>query len=117
MSDPLNVLAGQGRLKHDLPDSPTSVGWTRPWRVRLADESNPLPLACGETLAPIDVEYETYGQLNPALDNAILVCHALSGDAHAAGWDAEWARDARPWRRDRPGWWDAMIGPGKPLDT
>jgi homoserine O-acetyltransferase len=117
MSDPLNVLAGLGRLEHDPPDSPRSVGWTRPHRVRLVDESDPLPLDCGETFFPIDVEYETYGQLNPALDNAILVCHALSGDAHAAGWDAGCRAEGRPWRCDRPGWWDAMIGPGKALDT
>lgn len=103
--------------RHDLPDSPQSVGWTRPRRARLADESNPLALECGRTLWPVDVEYETYGEMNAARDNAILILHALSGDAHAAGWDAEADQPGRLWRRDRPGWWDNMIGPGKAFDT
>ncbi|MDX2149554.1 MAG: homoserine O-acetyltransferase [Bryobacteraceae bacterium] len=66
-----------------------------------------LSLDCGVTLAPVDCAYETYGKLNPARTNAILIVHAFSGDAHAAtaGPDA------------RPGWWDEMIGPGKAFDT
>ena len=50
-------------------------------------------------------------------DNVILLLHALSGDAHAAGWDEKAREMGRIWRIDRPGWWDAMIGPGKALDT
>jgi homoserine O-acetyltransferase len=69
----------------------------------------PLPLDSGATLAPVTLAYETYGQLNQAADNAILLLHALSGDAHAAG-------RHRPADR-RPGWWDAMVGPGRPFDT
>ena len=70
--------------------------------------TEPLPLDCGETLGPITLAYETYGTLNAERSNAILVLHALSGDAHAAGFH----------RGDKtPGWWDAMIGPGKPFDT
>ncbi|MBZ0274184.1 homoserine O-acetyltransferase [bacterium] len=105
------------KTKYDPPDSPTSVGWTKPMRVRLADESNPLPLDAGVSLSPVDVEYETYGALNEARDNAILVCHALSGDAHAAGWCRDADADDRPWRKTRPGWWDGLVGPGKPFDT
>jgi len=60
-------------------------------------------------LAPIDVAYETYGQLNDAGDNAILICHALSGNAHVAGWNRSEDR--------KPGWWDIMVGPGKGIDT
>ncbi|MDX1984152.1 MAG: homoserine O-acetyltransferase [Bryobacteraceae bacterium] len=67
-----------------------------------------LPLDCGVTLAPVDVAYETYGELNAARSNAVLVCHAFSGDAHAAGISPE---------TGRPGWWDSMIGPGKAFDT
>ena len=67
-----------------------------------------LPLDCGATFGPITMTYETYGALNNRRDNAILVCHALSGGAHAAGW----LPDQR-----KPGWWDIMIGPGKPFDT
>jgi homoserine O-acetyltransferase len=68
-----------------------------------------LELVCGRALGPIDVAYETYGQLSPEQDNVILVCHALSGNAHAAGFHRHTDR--------KPGWWDAMIGPDKPIDT
>ncbi len=66
-----------------------------------------LPLDCGATIAPVDVAYETYGTLNEARSNAILILHAFSGDAHAAGVDHE----------GKPGWWDNMIGKGKAFDT
>jgi homoserine O-acetyltransferase/O-succinyltransferase len=116
MTDPLNVCIEKEK-GYDLPDSPSSVGWTRSRRVVLADSSNPLPLDCGASFQPVVVEYETYGKLSPSKDNAIFVLHALSGDAHAAGWDPDWEKDNRPWRKGRPGWWDEMIGPGKPFDT
>jgi homoserine O-acetyltransferase len=67
-----------------------------------------LPLDCGATLSPVDVAYETYGRLNESRSNAILVLHAFSGDAHAAGISHE---------DGKPGWWDNMIGPGKAFDT
>ena len=67
-----------------------------------------LLLESGVTFGPITLAYETYGTLNEKKDNAILVCHALSGGAHAAGW--------LPGQR-KPGWWDIMIGPGKAFDT
>lgn len=116
MTDPINACL-EKKAPFDLPDSPTSVGWTRPQRVILAGSDNPLPLDCGVNLAPITVEFETYGNLAPAKDNAIFILHALSGDAHAAGWDSEWEKDNRPWRQNRPGWWDEAIGPGKAFDT
>jgi homoserine O-acetyltransferase len=65
----------------------------------------------------VDVEYELYGELNERRDNAILLLHALSGDAHAAGWDTRAEADGRLWRKGRPGWWDAMVGPGKAFET
>jgi len=99
------------------PESPDSVGWTHARSVRLADANNPLPLEIGGNIAPVDVEYETYGRLSAARDNAILVCHALSGDAHVAGWDADAQQTGRTWRLRKPGWWDAVVGPGKALDT
>ncbi len=68
-----------------------------------------LELECEAKLGPITVAYETYGTLNEARDNAILICHALSGDAHVAGRNKP--DDAKP------GWWDNMIGDGKGLDT
>jgi homoserine O-acetyltransferase len=66
-----------------------------------------VQLESGFYLGPLAVAYETYGTLSPAKDNAVLVVHALSGDAHAAGMD----------ENGRIGWWDAMIGPGKGIDT
>lgn len=84
------------------------VGLVETQHVTLFDDRHPLLLARGGSLAPVTVAYETYGRLNQAGDNAVFVCHALTGDAHAAGWH-EGAR--------RPGWWDNMIGPGRPVDT
>ena len=66
-----------------------------------------LPLARGGRLERVRVAYETYGRLNERRDNAVLICHALSGDSHVAAHDAE----------DDPGWWDVAIGPGKGIDT
>src|SRR5579875_133845 len=67
-----------------------------------------LPLDCGVTLLNVDIAYETYGALNASRSNAILVLHAFSGDAHAAGVSKE---------TGQPGWWSAMIGPGLAFDT
>jgi len=68
-----------------------------------------LPLKSGVVLkGPVALAYETYGTLSEEKDNVILVCHALSGGAHAAGWHAD---------QRKPGWWDVMIGPGKAFDT
>ena len=106
-----------GTSEYDPPDSPRSVGWTRPQTACIATAANPFTLESGETLGPVDVEYETYGALSAAKDNAILVFHALSGDAHVAGWDAAAKTMNRPWRERKPGWWDAVIGPGKAIDT
>jgi len=66
-----------------------------------------LPLDNGATLAPVEIAYEAYGELNAAKSNAILIEHAFSGDAHAAG----------PGEDGKPGWWDNMIGPGRAFDT
>jgi homoserine O-acetyltransferase len=71
-------------------------------RVVLFDEDDPLRLACGRTLAPVEVAYATYGTLDADRGNAVFVCHALTGDAEASG--------------DR-GWWSTMVGPGRPIDT
>ncbi|POM26433.1 Homoserine O-acetyltransferase [Actinomadura rubteroloni] len=88
--------------------------------TRILDLPGPVPLDCGRALSPVRVAYETYGTLSPARDNAILVCHALSGDAHAAGTSATptGTRDGFAARGGRNlGWWDGMIGPGKAFDT
>lgn len=83
-----------------------SVGLVTPDRYLCTD---PLTLQCGATLPGFELVFETYGQLNAARSNAVLICHALSGSHHAAGYHS---------REDRkPGWWDTCIGPGKPIDT
>ena len=103
--------------KYDPPESPSSVGWIESHCLTLATADNPLPLDCGEKIAPVEVEYETYGTLNADHSNAILICHALSGDAHAAGWDKHTHRKGRAYRKKYPGWWDTTVGPGKAFDT
>jgi homoserine O-acetyltransferase/O-succinyltransferase len=68
----------------------------------------PLRLDCGQDIGPVDIAYKTYGQLNADKTNAILVCHALTGDQHVAS--------VHP-VTGKPGWWETLIGPGKPVDT
>ena len=68
-----------------------------------------LKLDSGTTLENYNLRYETYGELNGKRNNAVLVCHALTGDQHAAGFNN--------YKEKKPGWWDNMIGPGKPVDT
>ena len=83
-----------------------SVGVVKP---QTAHFSEPLLLACGRELADYQLVYETYGELNSARSNAVLICHALSGHHHAAGYHDEGDK--------KPGWWEECIGPGKPIDT
>ena len=76
---------------------------------QLAHFATPLPLASGASLPDYDLAYETYGTLNADKSNAVLICHALNASHHVAGVYAD--------APDNIGWWDTMIGPGKPLDT
>ncbi len=94
---PQDTLAGAGE---------SSLGFVVPQRARF-DE--PLTLKSGAQLPSFDLVYETYGTLNAARSNAVLVCHALSGSHHVAG---RYEDDPR-----NVGWWDNLVGPGKPLDT
>jgi len=84
------------------------LGRVQTRRVVLFTEDDPLVLESGARLGPIEVAYEIYGELDARRGNAVFVCHALTGDAHAAGHHG----DAR-----RRGWWDNLIGPGRPLDS
>src|SRR5262245_2561587 len=105
----------------------TAAGSAGIVETRFLDLPSPVQLDCGRSLHPVRVAYETYGTLAPARDNVILGCHALSGDAHAAGIAntplEESTRDGFAAEdRDRTatkglGWWDGMIGPGKAFDT
>jgi homoserine O-acetyltransferase len=88
------------------PDANDSVGLVTPQH---ADFPDGMTLACGRRLPRFELVYETYGELNASASNAVLVCHALSGHHHAAGYHSESDR--------KPGWWEACIGPGKAIDT
>ena len=82
-----------------------SIGYVKP---NIATINSPLKLLSGRVLSQYDLKYETYGSLNKDGSNAVLICHALSGNHHVAGYyEGE----------DKPGWWNNMIGPGKPIDT
>ena len=83
-----------------------SVGLVEPAIARFKE---PLALACGRALPEYELVYETYGALNDDRSNAVLICHALSGNHHAAGYHSNDDKKA--------GWWDECIGPGKPIDT
>jgi homoserine O-acetyltransferase len=103
-----------GKRIGDVPvgdDADTgSAGIVRTRKVTVAEPpAPPRSLESGRRLGPITLAYETYGTLSEARDNAVLVCHALSGDAHVAGRHS--ANDKRA------GWWDMLVGPGKALDT
>src|SRR5690242_16187413 len=109
------------------PASTLAAGSVGTVETQYLDLPEPVWLDCGRGLYPVRVAYETYGTLSPQRDNVILVCHALSGDAHAAGFaktpPAESTRDGFG-ATDRDGsagkglgWWDGMIGPGKAFDT
>ncbi|BEH13226.1 MULTISPECIES: homoserine O-succinyltransferase MetX [Marinobacter] len=91
-----------------MPDSlpSDSVGLVSPQTIHF---DTPIELACGQTLDSYDLVVETYGTLNPDASNAVLICHALSGHHHAAGYHSM--------EDKKPGWWDSCIGPGKPIDT
>ena len=88
---------------HNSPQN--SVGLVTPQQVLI---EQPLNLACGVVLPSHNLVYETYGTLNQEHSNAILICHALSGDHHAAGFHKD---------KSKPGWWDHYIGPNKPIDS
>ena len=84
----------------------SSLGVIKPDHAHFSDA---LYLESGEVLDEFELVYETYGALQPDGNNAILICHALSGNHHAAGFHSE--------ADTKPGWWDTVIGPGKPIDT
>jgi len=97
---PSDIIASVARRQSEI-DAPSS-------QVVHFDADAPLHLACQQDLAPFSVAYQTYGTLNAAKSNAILICHALTADQYVA--------TQHP-ITGKPGWWDIMIGPGKPIDT
>jgi homoserine O-acetyltransferase len=93
-------------VKAELPITPDTVGPVIP---KVAHFSAPLELRSRAVLADYQLMYETYGELNAERSNAVLICHALNASHHVAGWYAEDPKNV--------GWWDNMVGPGKPVDT
>ena len=91
------------------PAAPSRARRSRPGAPRDFVSRRPFTFKSGQTLPGFTLRYETYGQLNATRDNAILICHALSGDHHCAGWHSPTDR--------KPGWWNNLIGPGKAVDT
>ena len=96
------------RSRRDQDSGGAGVGEVRTEYLRFAEPPHAFILESGERLSPVTVAYETYGTLNEERSNAILILHALSGDAHAAGYHHG---------ETKPGWWDEMIGPEKAFDT
>jgi len=94
-------------IEHDARG--ISVGLVEKKTYTFAEPPHEMQLESGARLGPITLAYETYGELNPLKNNAVLVLHALTGDSHAAGYYAD--------SDQKPGWWDIMIGPGKGIDT
>ncbi len=95
-------------MAKDIFENSDTVRTAQPLRYAQSVTLNePLALESGGTLPGVTVAFETYGKLNESGDNAILICHAISGDSHVARHNAE----------DDPGWWDIFVGPGKPVDT
>ncbi|WP_285907009.1 homoserine O-acetyltransferase MetX [Pseudodesulfovibrio pelocollis] len=92
----------------DLDTGP-GVGLVEKQFFTFGSPDKPLVLESGRSLGPVTLAYETCGTLSAARDNAVLVCHALTGDSHVAG---RYNEDD-----PKPGWWDIMVGPGKPIDT
>ena len=120
MTEPASTLAAG-------PVGAVTAGSAGTVETQYLDLPKPVQLDCGRDLHPVRVAYETYGTLSPRRDNVILVCHALSGDAHAAGFaktpsgestrDGFGAEDRDGAAGKSLGWWDGMIGPGKAFDT
>lgn len=94
-------------IEHDKAG--VSVGLVEKKSYTFAEPPNEMMLECGEKLGPITIAYETCGELNADKSNTVLICHALSGDSHVAGYYSE--------SDSKPGWWDIMVGPGKGIDT
>jgi homoserine O-acetyltransferase len=99
-------------------DKKKGIGLVKTQYFTFAQSPHKLVLESGRSLGPITLAYETYGELNAEKNNAILVAHALSGDAHAAGFHPAPADRGGVHEGDEnPGWWDVMIGPGRAFDT
>ncbi len=94
-------------IQHD--PSGRSAGRVEKKYFTFAEPPDEMILDSGRRLGPVTIAYETLGTLNPEKDNVILICHALTGDSHVAGYYSE--------ADDKPGWWDNMVGPGKGIDT
>ncbi len=87
-----------------------SIGIVEKQFFTFAESPNEITLESGASLGPVTIAYETYGELNEAKNNALLIVHAFSGDSHVAGYYDDF-------QKTEPGWWESMVGPGKGIDT
>jgi homoserine O-acetyltransferase/O-succinyltransferase len=127
MAEPASTLTAGPVGSAGAPGTAGAPGNVGTVETQYLDLPEPVRLDCGRDLYPVRVAYETYGELSSGRDNVILVCHALSGDAHAAGFaktpaeestrDGFGAEDRDGSAGKGLGWWDGMIGPGKAFDT
>jgi homoserine O-acetyltransferase len=92
----------------EMPGAPHEADHPHDSDIARFGADKPLALDCGVALSPFQIAYKTYGSLNAECSNAVLICHALTGDQHAA---------SRHPVTGKPGWWETMVGPGKPIDT
>jgi homoserine O-acetyltransferase len=104
MTDDLEIASDKDATPRHL--APGDVGLVTP---RDFVYSHPFTFKSGQIIPGFTLRYETYGTLNASRGNVILICHALSGDHHCAGWHSSADR--------KPGWWNNLIGPGKAVDT
>lgn len=101
-----------------ISSKPGRIGRVKTKLYRFGDRARPFVFRSGEKLETVTIAYETYGELSPAKDNAVLVYHALSGSQHAAGLNPSVPAAGRLWTDElHRGWWDDFIGPGKAIDT
>ncbi|MFW5863281.1 MAG: homoserine O-acetyltransferase family protein, partial [Desulfohalobiaceae bacterium] len=92
-----------------MAEDTNTIGIVQTRYFEFAHPPEDMGFECGSRLGPLTLAYETYGTLDQAGSNAVLVLHALTGDAHAAGYHSQ--------EDDRAGWWETMVGPGKGIDT
>lgn len=104
----MKLIMQKSALKEEFQEV-GSVGLVKTHSFTFAQTPEEMVLESGARLGPITLAYETYGELDAKKQNAILICHALSGDAHVAGYHSK--------NDPKPGWWNNMVGPGRPFDT
>ena len=105
---PAGIIMGDVDTAPDIASRAREADTPRNSSVARFGADRPLKLDAGVALSPFQIAYKTYGTLNAERSNAVLICHALTGDHHVASPNPV---------TGKPGWWETMVGPGKPIDT